>query len=44
MIDGERLVGVFDLDSPLHNRFDATDQAGIEAAVRLLLQACRSSS
>jgi GAF domain-containing protein len=44
MIDGERLVGVFDLDSPLHNRFDATDQAGIEAAVRLLMQACRSSS
>lgn len=27
----ERLVGVFDLDSPLLDRFDADDQAGLEA-------------
>ncbi|HEV7432623.1 MAG TPA: GAF domain-containing protein [Steroidobacteraceae bacterium] len=43
LIDGDRLIGVFDLDSPLPNRFDAADQAGIEAAVRLLMQACRNS-
>ena len=40
LIDGERLIGVFDLDSPVPGRFDAADQAGIEAAVRLLMQAC----
>ncbi len=38
MIDAERLIGVIDLDSPLLNRFDAVDQAGIEAAVQLLMQ------
>ena len=43
MIDGERLVGVFDLDSPRLNRFDATDQAGVESAVQLLMLACRGS-
>jgi sigma-B regulation protein RsbU (phosphoserine phosphatase) len=43
LIDGERLIGVFDLDSPLPDRFNAADQAGIEAAVRLLVNACRSS-
>jgi len=42
LIDGERLIGVFDLDSPLPGRFNAADQAGIEAAVRLLVKACRS--
>ena len=33
--DGE-IVGVFDLDSPLPNRFDQTDADGIEALVRVL--------
>lgn len=28
---GDRLVGVFDLDSPRLDRFDADDQAGLEA-------------
>ena len=28
---GGRLIGVFDLDSPQHARFDAEDQAGLEA-------------
>ena len=28
---GERLIGVFDLDSPVTDRFDAEDQAGLEA-------------
>jgi putative methionine-R-sulfoxide reductase with GAF domain len=27
MIDGDRLLGVFDLDSPRPNRFDAAKQA-----------------
>ena len=39
LIDAGRLLGVFDLDSPLPGRFDAEDQAGIEAAVRTLLEA-----
>jgi L-methionine (R)-S-oxide reductase len=43
LIDGDRLIGVFDLDSPRPDRFQAEDQAGIEAAVRLLMQACRDS-
>jgi L-methionine (R)-S-oxide reductase len=43
LIDGDRLIGVFDLDSPRTNRFDAEDQAGVESAVRLLMQACRNS-
>ena len=30
------VVGVFDLDSPLINRFDAVDAEGIESLVRLL--------
>jgi len=41
MLQGERLVGVFDLDSPRTGRFTAVDQAGIEQAVRALMQACR---
>jgi len=28
---GEELIGVFDLDSPILDRFDATDQHGLEA-------------
>lgn len=34
---GERLVGVFDLDSPVPDRFDADDQAGLEAIARAFL-------
>ena len=30
LVDGERLIGVFDLDSPLPSRFDDADQAGLE--------------
>jgi GAF domain-containing protein len=36
-----RLIGVFDMDSPLPNRFSAADQSGMEAAVVLLMGACR---
>ena len=41
MLHREQLVGVFDLDSPRAGRFTAVDQAGIEAAVGTLMQACR---
>ena len=37
LLDGERLIGVLDLDSPKPGRFDAVDAAGIEAfAARLV--------
>ena len=35
---GERLVGVFDLDSPILDRFDAEDQAGLEAIAHAFIQ------
>ena len=31
LLQGERLLGVLDLDSPVTNRFDAEDRAGLEA-------------
>lgn len=34
---GERLIGVFDLDSPVLDRFDAGDQQGIEAIAAIFL-------
>lgn len=34
---GERLIGVFDLDSPIFGRFDDEDEAGLETLVRILL-------
>ena len=36
---GDELVGVFDLDSPVPNRFDAIDQVGLEAIARAFLDA-----
>lgn len=38
---GDRLVGVFDLDSPRVNRFDADDQQGLEALADLFLASLR---
>ena len=35
---GEKLVGVFDLDSPILDRFDAEDQAGLEAIAAIFLE------
>jgi GAF domain-containing protein len=35
---GEQLVGVFDLDSPRLDRFDADDQRGLEALAQAFLQ------
>jgi GAF domain-containing protein len=37
LISGGTVVGVLDLDSPLPDRFDPDDQAGLEAAARLLV-------
>jgi len=33
------LIGVLDLDSPVHARFDVIDQEGLEAIARLFLEA-----
>ncbi|MBX9401661.1 GAF domain-containing protein [Lysobacter sp. BMK333-48F3] len=38
LLRGEELIGVFDLDSPLPERFDADDQAGLEAMARIYLE------
>ena len=37
LLDGERTIGVLDLDSPEHGRFDAGDAAGLERLARLLV-------
>ena len=41
VLDGERLIGVLDLDSPLHARFDDADARGLEALVRVFVAATR---
>ena len=41
LFDGERLIGVFDLDSPEPSRFDADDQAGLEAIAAAFVTALR---
>jgi GAF domain-containing protein len=38
LLQGGRLLGVLDVDSPETARFDAQDRAGLSAAVTLLLQ------
>ncbi len=35
---GDRLIGVFDLDSPRLDRFDADDQAGLEVIAGIYLE------
>ena len=39
LYSGDTLVGVFDLDSPEPDRFDAVDQAGLEAIAAIYLDA-----
>jgi len=41
IVDGDRLIGVLDLDSPRRNRFDDQDARGLEALVQVFLQRCR---
>jgi GAF domain-containing protein len=40
ILDGDRLVGVLDLDSPRFGRFTAVDAAGLERLSRLLAAGC----
>jgi L-methionine (R)-S-oxide reductase len=39
LFDGDRLIGVFDIDSPVPGRFDAVDQQGLEAIAAAFLEA-----
>jgi GAF domain-containing protein len=39
IIDGDKLIGVLDLDSPLPGRFDAADARGLQALVRVFIEA-----
>ncbi len=41
LYDGDALVGVFDLDSPILDRFDAEDQRGLEAIAGIFLESLR---
>ena len=41
LLDGDRLVGVFDLDSPKPDRFDADDQRGLEAIAAAFVESLR---
>jgi len=37
LVRGDELIGVFDLDSPILDRFDADDQRGLEAIAGIFL-------
>ena len=39
LFKGDTLIGVFDLDSPVLARFDADDQAGLEAIAAVFVEA-----
>ncbi len=43
LIDGDRLLGVLDLDSPLPGRFDDRDQIGLERLASLYVEASARS-
>ncbi|MEC9358854.1 MAG: GAF domain-containing protein [Pseudomonadota bacterium] len=40
LLDGESLLGVLDLDSPLMNRFDEADRQGLERIAAIWIAAC----
>jgi GAF domain-containing protein len=40
LVKGGQLLGVLDLDSPMLNRFDAADQAGLEKLAEIIVAAC----
>lgn len=40
LLDGSRLLGVLDLDSPHQARFDEVDASGCEAIARMLVAGC----
>ena len=41
LFEGERLLGVFDLDSPVPDRFDGDDQRGLEQVAGIFLESLR---
>lgn len=41
LLDGDTVIGVFDIDSPQLARFDAEDQAGLEAIARAYVESLR---
>ena len=41
LLRGDELVGVFDLDSPRVDRFDAADQSGLETIARVFVESLR---
>lgn len=41
LAEGDTLVGVFDIDSPVPDRFDVEDQAGLEAIAAAFLRSLR---
>jgi GAF domain-containing protein len=43
IVDGDRLLGVLDLDSPVRGRFDDADARGLEALVRVFVAATRAT-
>ena len=43
LFDGERLIGVWDVDSPLLARFDAEDRAGMEALAGIFVDSLRAA-
>jgi GAF domain-containing protein len=43
LIKDGSVLGVLDLDSPKLARFDADDQAGIEAVARIYVEACEEA-
>ena len=43
LFDGERLIGVWDVDSPLLARFDAQDRAGMEQLAGIFVDSLRTA-
>ena len=43
LMQGERLIGVFDLDSPIFGRFDEEDAEGLETLLGILLSSATSA-
>lgn len=41
LLDGDRLLGVLDMDSPALNRFDTIDQAGCEVLAAIIVRHLR---
>ena len=41
LVEGDQLIGVWDVDSPKPNRFDTIDRLGMERLCALFLQSLR---